>query len=105
MKTVGINWLFLVLLIAVAVIALYIALPEDPYKDLPLTGDLNGDGDVNAGDLTYLQNLIAGNPSYQNPQAHPDVNWDGQVNQEDVDYFACYRNGDPACPELYPGSG
>jgi hypothetical protein len=78
--------------------------PTDPYAGLPLTGDINGDGNLNSGDTLFLAHHIAGDTGYETCSAHPDINWDGDVNQLDVDYLGNHLVGNPAYAELYPGS-
>ena len=48
----------------------------------PVSGDINGDGEVNASDATALINQLLGTESY--PTNLCDVNGDGEVNSSDV---------------------
>ncbi|MDV7401492.1 dockerin type I domain-containing protein, partial [Arthrospira platensis SPKY1] len=53
-----------------------------------LPGDINGDGEVNSGDVFYLINyLFAGGPP---PVGDGDVNGDGNVDSGDVFYLINY---------------
>ena len=51
-----------------------------PYLDGGITGDVNGDGEVNIGDLNAVITMILSNSS----EAAGDVNDDGEVNIGDV---------------------
>ena len=51
-----------------------------PYLDGGITGDVNGDGEVNIGDLNAVITMILSNSS----EAAGDVNGDGEVNIGDV---------------------
>jgi len=70
-----------------------------PFID---TGDINGDGNVNSGDVTYLAKCLVGNPAYQNPKGGLDVNMDGNCNSADVMYLARHLIGYPGYETLYP---
>lgn len=47
-----------------------------------IKGDLNGDGDINAGDVTMLINMILGNTAIDLERG--DLNNDGEINASDV---------------------
>jgi hypothetical protein len=66
------------------------------------TGDMNGDGKVNSGDVRYLGMFLAGDPAYSPLYADGDVNGDGNVNSGDVRYLGMFLAGDPDYHPLYP---
>jgi PKD repeat protein len=66
------------------------------------SGDMNGDGNVNSGDVRYLALYLAGDPDYNPLHDDGDVNSDGNVNSGDVRYLALYLAGDPDYSPLYP---
>ena len=47
-----------------------------------ITGDINGDGEVNVSDVTALINKILGSSTYSD--AVCDINGDGEINVSDV---------------------
>ena len=47
-----------------------------------ITGDINGDGEVNVSDVTALINKILGSSTYTD--AVCDINGDGEINVSDV---------------------
>jgi hypothetical protein len=49
-------------------------------------GDVNGDGVIDAVDLTYLRRHLAGRPDYVRNDAM-DVNNDGYVDEEDLKFL------------------
>ena len=51
-------------------------------KIVAYLGDVNGDGEVNVGDVTALINAILGDTTYE--QKVCDINCDGEVNVTDV---------------------
>jgi serine protease AprX len=55
-----------------------------------LTGDVNGDGEVDIGDVIYLVNYLFSGGSAPNPLFLGDVNCDELVNIEDVIYLVNY---------------
>ena len=55
-----------------------------------LKGDVNDDGFVNVGDVTYLARYLAEWPGYATTTEAADVNDDGFVNVGDVTYLARY---------------
>ena len=55
---------------------------NNSWKDIPVKGDVNGDGKVNVSDVTTLVNMILGVISKD--EEHADVNGDGKVNVSDV---------------------
>jgi hypothetical protein len=55
-----------------------------------LKGDVNDDGFVNVGDVTYLARYLAEWPGYTTTTEAADVNDDGFVNVGDVTYLARY---------------
>jgi hypothetical protein len=55
-----------------------------------LKGDVNDDGFVNTGDLTYLARYLAEWPGYTTTPEAADVNDDGFVNTGDLTYLARY---------------
>ena len=52
------------------------------YVAAPLSGDINGDGEVNVSDVTALINKILGSSTYSD--AVCDINGDGEINVSDV---------------------
>ena len=52
------------------------------WHDIPLKGDVNGDGKVNVSDVTTLVNMILG--TIPKDLARGDINGDGNVNVSDV---------------------
>lgn len=57
---------------------------EEEYKAIPegIKGDVNGDGEVNVGDLVSVSNFMAGDTTVSKEKA--DVNGDGEVNIGDL---------------------
>ena len=55
--------------------------PYVPEKET-IAGDVNGDGEVNVGDLVAISNYMAGDNSVSKDAA--DVNKDGEVNVGDL---------------------
>lgn len=57
----------------------------------PLVGDVNGDGEVNMGDIITVQRIIMGLPGTDDipysdeVRARADVNGDGEINEEDIE--------------------
>ena len=61
----------------------YNVIPEEP--DVPLQGDIDGDGDVTMKDLLALRQMIVGAaPGDEQTAARADVNGDGTVNMKDI---------------------
>jgi hypothetical protein len=54
---------------------------ERSFRVVDRTGDINGDGEINAQDITYLELVIVG---LENPTPRTDVNGDGKVNALDI---------------------
>ncbi len=59
-----------------------VALTDDDPKPAGIVGDMNGDGEVNVGDIVTVCNIMAG-ISTVDPQL-ADVNGDGEVNVGDI---------------------
>ena len=59
-----------------------VALTDDDPKPTGIVGDMNGDGEVNVGDIVTVCNIMAG-ISTVDPQL-ADVNGDGEVNVGDI---------------------
>ena len=55
---------------------------NNSWKDIPVKGDVNGDGKVNVSDVTTLVNMILG--TIPKNEAVADINGDGKVNVSDV---------------------
>ena len=53
-------------------------------EPVPVKGDANGDGNVNAADIVEIVNYIMGNPSAKFDAKAADVNGDGTVNAADI---------------------
>jgi hypothetical protein len=51
-------------------------------KEFVIRGDVNGDGEVNVGDLVCVSNFMAGDDAVSKDAA--DVNQDGEVNVGDM---------------------
>lgn len=68
--------------------------PADP-SSVPCNPDVNGDGNVDQGDVDYLINVVAGGNNDTN--IDPDFNHDGNVDQADVDALLDRVAGGP-CP-------
>jgi hypothetical protein len=64
-----------------------------------VTGDCNGDGSVDPGDVVFLINYLFRDGSPPQPVGAGDVNCDGEVNPGDVVYLINYlfRDGPPPC--------
>lgn len=54
---------------------------EQSFRVTGEIGDINGDGEINAQDITYLELVIVG---LENPTPRADVNGDGKVNALDI---------------------
>ncbi len=52
------------------------------------SGDVNGDGKINAADIVELVNYLNGNPSGNFKQDAADVNEDGNIDNKDVDVLS-----------------
>jgi len=78
-------------------ILLTVVLHLTPY----ICGDINGDGQITSGDLTYLSSyLFAGGPPPVSEWA-ADVNGDGSITSGDLNYLANYLfagGPEPNCP-------
>jgi len=66
------------------------------------SGDINGDGIVNSGDVRYLAKYIVGEPLYAPLFASGDINSDGKMNSADIRYLSLYLVGNPSYTPLYP---
>lgn len=64
-------------------VALSTYVPEE-NPDEPIPGDVNGDGSVNAGDVSAVYNVMLGTATDPEIIARADVNGDGSVNAGDV---------------------
>ena len=53
--------------------------------DLPIPGDANGDGIVNAADIVEISNYINGKPSKKFNASRADANGDESINQADIE--------------------
>ena len=63
--------------------------PEpEPDPDVPSKGDINGDGVVDAADLTLLQQYFCGYPTTIDFTQDLDFNHDGTFTRADVMYLA-----------------
>ena len=62
-------------------------------------GDVNADGIINVGDVTYLTRYLDSSGPPPIPPEAGDLNCDGVVNVGDVTYLTSYlyRNGPPPC--------
>ena len=58
-------------------------------------GDLNGNGQVNTGDIVFLVQHIHGSGQPPVPPGNPDANCDGVIDSFDIDFFISriFRNG------------
>lgn len=66
---------------------------EWTVKSITISGDINGDGQVNNKDITRLMKYISG--EYVQVQAEsPDINGDGIVNGEDITRLMRYLSGE-----------
>ncbi len=64
-------------------------------------GDANGNGTVNALDVTFLINFLYKKGAAPNPLVKGDINGNGVINALDVTYLInfLYKGGpDPICP-------
>lgn len=75
--------------------------PSDIPNNNPYIGDMDGDGDCDNNDVTFLEQYIAG----EQTQLYDfgDVNCDGEVNSYDVAVLQSYING--VIPEIYVNCG
>jgi len=62
-------------------------------------GDVNGDGEINSGDVVYLINYLFKEGPQPQPWESGDVNCDGVINSSDVVYLINYlfKGGPPPC--------
>jgi hypothetical protein len=66
-------------------------------------GDMNGDNEVDSGDVRYLAMHLVGDPLYAVLDFDKgDVNNDNNLDSGDVRYLAMYLVGDPLYSPLYP---
>ena len=71
--------------------------------NLVLTGDMNGDGDLNSADARYLMMHMMGAPGYETLHSGDgDVNNDGSLNSADARYLMMHMMGHPDYTPLYP---
>jgi hypothetical protein len=66
------------------------------------SGDMDGNGLLNAADCRYLARHIVGDPLYSELHSYGDVDSSSSVNAADCRYLARHIVGDPAYDPLYP---
>jgi PKD repeat protein len=64
---------------------------------IPPYGDVNGDGNVNVGDMVYLRDYFCGGPT-PSPLCQADLDGDCDVDPLDVEYFIEYAFGGGPAP-------
>lgn len=77
-----------------------ICVKEAPINNLK-RGDLNGDGNVDIADLTYLVSYLYKNGTAPNPLEVADVNGDGSVNEGDIAYLTSYLFAGGPAPVIF----
>lgn len=73
-------------------------LVSNKSREIRKRGDINGDGKINASDVTYLLSYLAGDPNYPltgEGLLAADCNNDGKINASDATYLLSYLAGDP----------
>ena len=66
---------------------------ETDVKDNICLGDINGDGEINAKDVTMLRRFLAGGWNVEIEKTNSDVNRDGEINAKDVTMLRRYLAG------------
>jgi len=71
------------------------AVTQSESNEIVEYGDLNGNGEMNAGDIVYLLKFVHLNGPPPTPPGNPDVNCDGVVDSFDIEYFInrVFRHG------------
>ena len=64
--------------------AIYVSLDDSTSDNIVHIGDVNGDGEINAKDVTQLRRYLAGGWNAEIHEENSDVNGDDEVNAKDV---------------------